>query len=72
MELPVVPGTLKARAAATHLLPGSFLGGAGAGIAIVKQVREQRCTILKVLLCTGLKATVLLIFWVKTDNFLLD
>lgn len=52
--------------------PRLLLGGAGAGIAIVKQVREQRCSILKVLLYTGLKAIVLLIFWVKTDNFLLD
>lgn len=59
MELPVVPGTLTARAAAT-------------GIAIVKQVREWRCVILKALLYTGLKATGLLIFWVKPDNFLSD
>lgn len=71
VELPVVPGLLPLEEPSPLLL-GCSLAGAGAGIAIVKHVREWRCAILKVLLYTGLKATVLLILWVKTDHFLSD
>lgn len=55
MELPVLPGLLPLEEPSPLLL-GCSLMGAGTGIAIVKQVRERRCAILKVLLYTGLKA----------------
>ena len=76
VTLPLVPGTPKAwlmllEESGPLLLDCSFTG-AGTGIAIVKQVREQRCAVLKVLLYTGLKPTALLILWVKTDHFVSD